>query len=263
MNQFFKKLTYWGLNLLSAAGRLLVSSPRVAILMYHSVGDNPAFFTVTPKDFARQMAYLKKQGFRVVSLGQIVNSLEKGEKLTDKTAALTFDDGYVDNFVNAWPVLKKYNFPATIFLTTGYFGQLLGNSQGGQIKILDEAQVKEMARSDLIEFGSHTQSHPRLAEISDIDFAKEAQVSKETIERITGKDCRFFAYPRGYWRESFFGVLKGLGYKAACSVQEGLIRTGDNPFCLKRNMVYERGGLVEFKGKLTYSVIIYNWLKSL
>jgi len=235
----------------------------VAILLYHSIGDSPAFFNVTKEAFVKQLEFLKRQKYQVVPLSLLVEKLKKGEPLADKTVVLTFDDGYSDNFVNAWPALKEHNFPATIFLAAGHLGQLLGNSEGGQIQVLNEAQIKEMVGSGLIELASHTQSHPRLEKISDVDFAQEARLSKETIEKITGQPCRFFAYPRGYWRESFFGILQDLGYEAACSVQEGLIKVGDNPFCLKRNMVYGFISWAEFKGKLTQAVVVYNWLKNL
>jgi peptidoglycan/xylan/chitin deacetylase (PgdA/CDA1 family) len=259
----FKNFIYFLLNLVSAAGRLFVRLPRVAVLMYHSIGDNRAFFTVTEENFTRQLEFLKKHNYKVIFLSQLVERLIRREKLADKTVVLTFDDGYRDNFIKAWPLLKKNNFPATIFLPTDYIGRSLNNSQNVPLPILSAGQIKEMADSGLVEFGSHTQTHPRLEEISDQDFMSEARLAKETIEKLTGKNCRLFAYPRGYFKEEFFGILKGLGYAAACSIKEGLITEQGNLFLLKRNFIYSQVGLAQFRGKLTYSVIIYNWLKNI
>jgi len=258
-----KKIIYSFLNLLSAAVRVLFRLPRVSILTYHSIGDNRALFTVSPTEFAWQLKYLKKHNFQVVSLGELIGKLKNQEKIEDKTVALTFDDGYADNFLEAWPLLKKYNFPATIFLSTDFIGRSFTNSQGVKIGVLNQDQIKEMASSGLIELGSHTHTHPRLEDISRADFIQEVNLSKEIIEQLTGQSCRFFAYPRGYFREEFFGILKELGFEAAFSVKEGLISNKDNLFLLKRNFIYGAGGRSQFKGKLTYSVGFYNWLKSI
>lgn len=230
--------------------------------MYHSIGGNQAFFTVTKEDFIRQLEFLKKHNYKVIFLSQLVEKLTKREKLADKTVVLTFDDGYGDNFTNAWPLLEKNNFPATIFLPTDYIGRPFNNSKDIPLQVLSAGQIKEMVDSGLIEFGSHTRTHSRLEEISGRDFVGEAWISKAAIEKLTGKNCRLFAYPRGYFKEEFFGILSGLGYDAACSIKEGLITEKGNLFSLKRNFIYSQGGWAQFKGKLTYSVIIYNWLKN-
>ncbi|MDD2753541.1 MAG: polysaccharide deacetylase family protein [Candidatus Portnoybacteria bacterium] len=257
-----KKIIYLFLNAFSIAARLFYRSPRVSILMYHSIGDNGAFFTVTPKEFAWQMAYLNEHDFQVVSLAQLTGKLKRGEKLSDKTVALTFDDGYADNFTSAWPILKKYNFPATIFLATDYIGRSFTNSENVRIKVLDQAQIKEMVSSGLVEFGSHTHTHPRLENLSAADFIKEVRQSKEALEDLIGQPCRLFAYPKGCFRNDFFAILKEMGFTAAFSVKEGLVSPGDELWALKRNFIYRAGGRAQFKGKLTYSVVIYNWPKN-
>lgn len=256
-----KKIIYCLLNFISAGARLIVRVPRVSILMYHSIGDNQAFSTVSARDFTRQLKYLKKHEYRVISLAELVGNLKNGGKLNDKTVALTFDDGYMDNFSTAWPLLKKYDFPATIFLSTDHIGRHFTNSEGVEIKMMGQEQIKEMAGSGRADFGSHTHTHPRLDNIGLADFAEEARLSKEIIEKITDKECCFFAYPRGCFKNDFFAILKGLGFEAAFSVREGLIGGNDDLFFLKRNLIYRSGGFSQFKGKLGYSVAIYNWLK--
>ncbi len=252
--EFLKKTIYRALNIVSAVFRLFGRSPRISILMYHSVGDNRAMFNVTPEEFAWQLAYLKDKGYLVVPLAQLAASLAKGDKLKDKTVALTFDDGFADNFLNAWPHLKRYGFPATIFVATDFIGRAYTNSQGLSLDVLSEEQIKELAASGLVEFGGHTHTHPRLENLSPADFAKEARRSKEILAGLTGQPCRLFAYPKGCFRDDFFAILKELGFAAAFSVKEGLVAKDDELFSLKRNFIYQSGGRAQFKGKLTYSL---------
>ncbi|MDD5032883.1 MAG: polysaccharide deacetylase family protein [Candidatus Pacebacteria bacterium] len=255
-----KDFFYFFLNVLARFAVFFVRSPRASILMYHSISDNGVFFTVKPKDFEKQTEYLKSFGFKIISLAEMVEAI-KSRNLKDKSVVLTFDDGYKDNYKNAWPVLKKYGFPAVIFLASDFTGKNFTVSSGQQLEILNEEEIKEMAEFGLVEFGSHTRTHPRLEKISDEEFEKEIRESKEALEKITGKRCRFFSYPKGYFRPAFGEILKRNGFEAAVSVKEGLVRSEDNLFLLRRNFVYSAGGFCQFVGKLGYSVPIYNFFK--
>ena len=101
-------------NLLATLS-LLKKKKGASVLMYHSVAENSVFFTVHPKIFAKQMKYLKENNYQVISLTDLITLLKNDQPLPNKTVALTFDDGFKDFFLNAWPVLAEYNFPATIF----------------------------------------------------------------------------------------------------------------------------------------------------
>jgi len=256
-----KNIIYFLLNTLSFLARAVFRSPRISILMYHSIGDNQVLFTVTAADFATQLAFLKQKGYAVVALSELVGSLKAGKKITDKTIVLTFDDGYQDNYFNAWPILKRYNFPATIFVSTDYLGKQMNNSQGIPIPVLNRVQIREMAESGLIEFGSHAHTHPRLNQISDREFADEVAVSKKILEEITGRPCRFFAYPKGYFKPAFVEILASFGFEAALTVKDGLVKTSQNKYSLPRNFIYSTCGFAQFKGKLNYSVEIFNSIK--
>ncbi len=262
MKGIIKKIIYCKLNLLEPVIRLFWHRPRISILMYHSIGDNGLFFAVTAADFDRQLAYLKKQGYRVIFLSQLVGRLTRRETIEDKTIALTFDDGYRDNYDMAWPILKKYDFPATIFMPTALMDGELGNSQGRPLPVMPVEQFKELAASGLVEFGSHTHSHSRLDKMSDTEFAKELAESKRILEDLTGRPIELFSYPRGYWRESFIPLLEREGFKAAVTVDEGLINSA-SLYKLKRNLIYSAGGFGDFKGKLGYAVGICAVVKNL
>lgn len=236
MINFIKNFIYSLIN-------FLFRQKGMAILMYHSVDNNEIFFTVKPKIFARQMAYLKKRNYRVISLEKLVNYLESGEKIPQKTVVLTFDDGYQDNYFNAFPILKKHNFPATIFLTTGSVGKKMNNAQNIPLKILNWQEIDEMHRSGLIDFQPHTVNHQESNKQEIID-------SKKEIEKKLNKKCKFFAYPRGLYNDEIIDILKNNRFKAARTLENGKVNQGDNLFKLKRISVNSTTSFIQFRANL-------------
>ena len=210
-----------------------------SILMYHSVGENKAFFNVRPEDFKWQMNYLKEHNYNVISLRDFVDSKEKGN-IPSRTVVITFDDGYEDNFSNAFRVLKDYNFPATIFLTTG---RLATNDY------MNWAEIKEMHNSGLIDFEPHTVTHPKLSQHKESIVLKEIRDSKQEIENNLSKECHFFAYPYGDYDEENLKVSQSL-FKAALTVKRGFVSKSDNMHELKRNSVDSLVGKQRFKLKI-------------
>jgi len=243
---FLKKIIKDFLALISF---LVPRQKGVAILMYHSIDNNDVFFTVKPEDFAKQMKCLKEKNYQVISLTKLVEFLESGEELPQKTAILTFDDGFQDNYTNAYPILKKYNFPATIFLATGLIGQEVITSQGS-LSLLNWLQIGEMHQSDLIDFEPHTVNHLKLDQIDLIKAETEIKESKRIIEERLNKKCYFFAYPRGCYNQQIIEILKNNGFKAARTVETGKIKKGDNPFKLKRISVNSTTSFIQFKANL-------------
>src|SRR3989338_595211 len=148
-------------------------SKKSAILMYHSVGNNGVLFTVTTKDLEKQLVFLKNKKYNVIRLADLVSKLKKKEKLPPKTVVLTFDDAYRDNYLNALPLLKKYNFSATIFIPTAYAGKEMLNSEGKTIPVMSWNEAREMEDSGLVEFASHSHTHPMMNKISFNEFIKE------------------------------------------------------------------------------------------
>jgi len=222
----------------------------VSILMYHSIARNDVFFTVRPEVFAKQMEYLKTRKYQVISLADLVEILETGKSLPSKTVVLTFDDGFKDNYDNAYPILKKYNFPATIFLATGLIGQEIGNSQNIFLPALNWLQIQEMYRSRLIDFQPHTVSHQRLDKVDFKKADEEIVESKKIIKERLNKKCYFFAYPRGCYNQQIIEILKNNGFKAARTLETGKIKKGDNPFKLKRISVNSTTSFIQFKTNL-------------
>jgi len=222
----------------------------VVILMYHSVADNDIFFTVKPKMFVKQIAYLKEHGYNVISLEKLVDCLNSGKKIPSKTVILTFDDGYQDNYNNVFPILKKYNFSATIFLATGLVGQEINNAQNIPLKMLNWSQIRRMHNSGLIGFQPHTVSHRKFNKITLDEIEKEIIDSKKIIEEKLNKKCAFFAYPRGLYGDEIIDILKNNEFKAARTVENGKVKRGDDLFKLKRISVNLATSFIQFKANL-------------
>lgn len=216
---------------------------RVVVLCYHSVQANTAHTSVGPGQFADHLDWLTDQ-CDVVAFSEISGARPRGGGRPE--VAITFDDGYLDNFGTALPLLLDRGLPATIFITTGLvdgdpqvvrYVERLWGAAPGEIKAMTWDQVAELAASGM-EVGAHTVSHPNLADLS-LDHARyEIQTSKSTIEDHLGVSVRTFAYPFGKPREHFDESTKLLvleaGFEAAGSILYRGIRASDSPFAIPR-----------------------------
>ncbi len=180
------------------------------ILMYHHVlpkGGNQSKLVVDLAYFEKQMAFLKKRNYRVLPLDQLFLLILKNKPLPEKSVAITFDDGYEDNYIYAYPVLKKFKFPATIFLIAGKIG-----ANG----YLNWNQISEMA-SHNIQFGNHTTSHPNLTEIKRADIRKEIYNAHRLMNARLRSISPIFAYPSGAYNQIVVEEVKRMNYLAAVS----------------------------------------------
>ncbi len=252
-----KTIIFWGLNLISED----FPPRKAAILMYHSVDYNPIFFTVKPENFQRQMDYLKEKKYNVISLARLIECI-KSKNIPLKTVVLTFDDGYEDNYFNVFPILKKYNFPATFFLITGNMGRKNVSVVSGNIypQILNWRQAQEMHSSGLIDFEPHTVSHPKLRKISLREAEREILDSRKTIEENLNKKCSFFAYPYGEHNHEIEDILERNGFLGAATVNQGLVGPKDNLLRLKRNSIDYSVDFIQFKAKLNLSIDIFKFI---
>ncbi len=193
-------------------------SPRysVPILMYHDFGSSANEgdpLAVTPDRFEEQMAYLKKHDYKVISLDALVDGIREGKKFPFKTVVITIDDGNKTNYTYAYPILKKYGFPAIIFLPT--------NRIEVNKKYLTWAEIKEMSRNG-ISFGSHTKEHLVLSRLTDQNTLwDEIAGSKAMIEQSAGIPVLYFSYPIGVFTQQIKDLVKEAGYKAAVTTNRG------------------------------------------
>jgi len=210
---------------------LISSGYTVPILMYHSIGYREGSFFVTPENFNRQMEYIKKKGYEVITLDRLVRSIRDKEPLKRNKVVITFDDGYRDNFKYAYPVLKKFNFSATVFLVTDFMGRYFEGS-GNEFMKWDE--VSAMSKGG-ISFGGHTKTHLDLGLIKDEARAfAEIAGSKKAIEDRIGTPADFFCYPSGAFNEAVKELVARAGYKGACTTNRGFTKFNRDVYELKR-----------------------------
>lgn len=236
-------------------------SERGSILMYHSIGVNTKFSTVTPKKFEEQLSYLKKKGYTVIALEEMISRIQKKESLY-KCVSLTFDDGFEDFYLTVFPLLKKYEIPASLFVTTGYLGGIMTTRQGQKFPIVSEAQLQEMARVSFVGLYPHTETHPKFSEISTEEAIAEIEVSRQKLESITQRNTNIFAYPSGVTTEPVVSYLSKQGsWLGAVTVQSGLVDGDTNLFLLNRNAIDSAVGMWQFRIKLSDGIVRFNTLK--
>lgn len=199
------------------------------VIMYHRIrNDNKDLdISVTTKTFDRQMKYLKTH-FDVASLDTLIDNIKKKTRTKTDSVAITFDDGYKDNYSNAYFILKKCKLPATIFLITGEIGK--------NDDMLNADEIHKM-ENERITFGSHTVNHQVLSKVSEEIATKEIVNSRLDLEEIINKKVKFFAYPKGkryHFNEVIKAFVKNTGYKAAFTTENGQINEESDLFELKR-----------------------------
>lgn len=163
----------------------------IPVLTYHRVNNQTLKSrvpTVSTNEFERQIRYLKRRGYETISDKELLDYYNgKNIKLPKKPIVITFDDGWRDNYENAYPILKKYNYTATIFLATGKIEE---------DEYLTWDMIKEMMNNG-ITFGGHTRNHVNLSKISLDEAYREIKLSYEDIEKNLGVKPISFCYPYG------------------------------------------------------------------
>jgi peptidoglycan/xylan/chitin deacetylase (PgdA/CDA1 family) len=201
---------------------------HVPVIYYHKIDTPPPDALVRggytpPARFRRQMAYLKKQGFIFYTASELIDHLREHGHFPPNGITLTFDDGWKDNYTNAFPILQELGIKATIFLVPSCLGQVTAKVQAegeGARAHLTREEVLEMSQHG-IEFGSHTMNHKLLHQIPETEVKHEVEESKREIENLLQKPCQVFAYPAGYFSEVAQQAVQETGYAAAFTTHYG------------------------------------------
>ncbi|HZH97447.1 MAG TPA: polysaccharide deacetylase family protein [Fimbriimonadaceae bacterium] len=229
----------------------------VPVLMYHRVSDlterearSPLMrdLTVSPADFEEQVKYLKDQGFTFLFARQVEEALQHGKPLPKKAVALTFDDGYKDNFSNAFPILKRYGAKATIFIVTNNL------RRPGR---LTWPELHEMS-GEGVGYGSHTVSHPDLTTLSSEDLRYELRESKRILEEGLSSSITSVAYPAGQYNGVVAYEAREAGYLAGWKKGGGPVepRHAGDLYLLPRVRVHGRTTATGFKRKVLSGVYV-------
>lgn len=204
---------------------LLFRPRREVVLLYHSVADNNKYSTVKTAEFERQMKYLYENNLKPL---------------------ITFDDGLYNFYINAYPILRKYSLSATVFVSTNTIGRVMSYSDGLELPVLDENQIKEMATSGFIQFGSHCHNHTRLTELTDQETGNELKISKDILEKLLNKEVKTFAYPKGAVDERTKRLV-GVYYDFAYTIEPGYVTSETDPLLIYRNQIDSSVSLSQFK----------------
>ena len=209
---------------------------QIPILTYHSLDVSRSVVSVSPIVFEQQMAYLYQKGYRTISLGEMINRFGSGMVLSKKSMVLTFDDGFKSVAEEAFPILQKYGFTATVFVATGYAGKACGWAKDNlvsEFSMLTWKQIKHLHQMNF-DIQPHTCNHPHLTELTDEESLKEITNSKQEIEKKLNKVCDVFCYPFGDFDDRVISLVKKAGFSGAVSINFGKNNTQMDLFKLNR-----------------------------
>ena len=230
----------------------MCTSPGVPVLNYHQIEDkdgNP--LTLYCDQFDQQMAYLAEEGYHTITLDEMMDAAENGTPLPEKPVVITLDDGYVDNYEYAYPILKKYGFKATIFLINDFTGVYPN--------YLTWEQIHEMQDSGLIDFESHTMTHANLSELTSRDeLHHEIADSREALSKKLGKEIDYIAYPGGRVTDAVEEVTRDAGYRGGFTVHYGLSTPTEGVYQMDRIPIFgcNTHTMTRFKLRLAFAPLI-------
>ncbi len=221
---------------------------KVPVLMYHYIGGNPNpadvardALSVSPERFDEQMRYLKSNGFNVITLDTLYAAISGQISLPDKSVVITFDDGYIDLFLNAYPILLKHQLRAVAFIPTG----LIGTSYYASWD-----QLSQMQASGLFSFQSHSVTHANLASLSKEQLMYELTESKRVLEARFGIPVNSIAYPYGTSSPLVWTTTRNAGYVGGLGTWYSLIQSEGTRYNMPRIKVSGGWDINSFASKL-------------
>lgn len=215
---------------------------NIPILLYHSVSDHCTKlyrpWSISPLMFEQHMMYLKNHGYQPLTINDLMNSIKSGGSgLPQRPIGITFDDGLADFLDGAVPILEKHNFPATLFITTGYVGETSRwlKDLGEQDRpMLTWEQIASLAG---VEIGSHSHSHFQLDIVTRKCAQDEIIRSKRLLEKHIGRPVKSFAFPHGYHTRKLLRIVRDAGYSSACVVDHQMADLQENVFSIPRIII--------------------------
>jgi len=257
----------------------------IPVLMYHHINRVGSFITVTPENFERQMRFLKEGGYQTLNTKDYIEIMNLQRTVPKKAVMITFDDGWLDNWVFAFPMLKRYGLKAVLFVVTSHIAEK-GKRQRADMGPCPELpgheeckkkiesglkeevmmsweELKEMEGSGIIDVQSHTHTHRKLNRlyqdrkiIMDV-LIEELKTSKQIIEERLGKECSAVCWPYGTYDEEYIKAAKDAGYKIAFTTEKGINLSLTDPYRIKRLVIGNISPL-----QLRYKLFFYSkrWL---
>ncbi|GGY52998.1 polysaccharide deacetylase [Bacterioplanes sanyensis] len=219
-----------------------MTMPSVSILMYHQVGEFSDVKRLKAnychvRHFAAHMAFLRMARYQVVSLDTAVKALKGEVELSGHAVAITFDDGYENFYQYAYPILQRYQLPATVYAVAGLLGQSsdwLYEDKLTPAPLMSVERMREVQHNGLIEFGSHAITHPRLTQISTAAMQDEVVRSKQLLEDALQRPVDHICYPYGDHNEAVVDAARAAGYASGTTIVKGIATAAHDPLALPR-----------------------------
>lgn len=237
---------------------------EIPVLMYHrlinnskNIGKNTIYYEV--EKFEEQLKYLKEHKFKTITFKDL-KKLTKKDIKENKYIILTFDDGYEDNYELLFPLLKKYNMKAVIYMVSHLKNNSWDVEESGEKKfqLMNEQQILEMYNSGLIEFGGHTMHHVKLDTLSYEEQKKEILGNKIYLEKLLEEKLVSFAYPFGRFNEDSKAIVEELGYSYGIATNSGPFYIEEDSFQVRRIGIFPDINMNKFRRRVKGN---YNYKK--
>ena len=229
---------------------------KVTILMYHMIADSvdkiEAELCRTPEAFRQDMKQINQAGYQVIPLSMVFDGIAGKVDIPEKSVAITFDDGFLCTYENAFPILQEYNYPSSVFIVSGSvnsyndWGKVFGLPRR---RMLTSDMIRTMDESG-VDIGAHTVNHVWLGKIGKAIATDEIRNSKSTMEDILGHEVPHFAYPFGNWSHTARDAVIEAGFRGACSTMPGRNKKNADPFLLHRTEIKGNDAPWQFRLKL-------------
>lgn len=242
------------------------------VAMYHSVtdvGDSPGQYVISPSMLENDLNYLSEHGYTTVTVNDLIAYVMDGASLPEKPVMLTFDDGYYNNYCNAYPLLQKYDMRAvlsSVGALTEQFSQTDDPEEHEAWSYCTRAELKEMADSGVIEMQNHSYNFHTLdqrkgclrksgenTETYRAMFIDDTQQAQDLFTEIGIAKPICYTYPYGALNEETEELIGQCGFTASLSCEEGIASIVHDPACLRRIRRFNRDGRVtseQFWGKV-------------
>ena len=214
------------------------------ILAFHNVTDSlkkdPYGLTVNTLVFEKKLQDINEHKYNTLFVSEVAAYLAKGENIPKDAVALTFDDGKENFYTNVFPLLKKYNIKASLYIITGV----------RSVHYLSESQIKEIDQSGLVEIGSHTVYHQRMSKLPEERQLKELKDSKKYLEKLLGKEITVICYPYGDHSDLTKQLSKQVGYKYGLNFDKVPVVDSADMFEIDRVGVFPELNISKYLEKL-------------
>ncbi len=211
VNSMKKAQLFCLVNLIFIA-QLAVADSAAIVLYHHVATDTPASTSLTPAQFRSHLEFIRDTGLEVLALDEIVNAIESKQPLPEKAVAITFDDGYLSIFTEAFPMLTEFGYPFTVFISTGPIDRAQKNYMNwDQIRTLSEAGA--IIANHMVEHPYMLDKAPTQDNVSWLRSQREELLlAQDRIKTETGQDHKLFAYPYGEYNQEIKAMVESLGF---------------------------------------------------